>query len=90
MNCATCHNNAARGAFNERTDWSQLDFKMLVDQSMPYGAHNNPLDLGGATTPVEDALTSDERLALANCLKAEFQLERKELAKWLTEVSCQE
>ena len=90
MNCASCHNNAQRGALNEKTDWSQIDFKILVDQSMPYGLHNNPLDIGDASTPVEDALTGDERIALANCLRAEFQLERKELKQWLTQDSCQE
>lgn len=89
MNCASCHNNRSRGALNELTDYAQIDFKILVDQSMPLGAHVNPLEAGDAQTEVTDDLTADERIALANCLQEEFELEQQELAKWLTATSCQ-
>ena len=60
-----------------------------VDQSMPSGAHLNPLDQGAADLPVVDDLTGDERIALANCLEKEFELERSSLVKWLTQSTCQ-
>lgn len=90
MNCEKCHNNSGRGAFNNQTNFAQLDFKILVDQSMPFGSHTNPLDDDGAATdPVQDKLTGDERIALANCLQAEFSLEQQAVPKWLTAVSCE-
>ena len=89
MRCATCHNNTSRAAFNEQTDFSQIDFKILVDQSMPFGAHQNPLDQGDPSLPVKDDMTGDERIALANCLRSEFDLERQQLVKWLTQGACQ-
>lgn len=89
MRCASCHNDKGRGGLNGETDWSQIDFKILVDQSMPLGAHSNPLDQDDVSAPVVDDLTADERIALANCLQAEFQLERQQLEKWLTQGSCQ-
>ncbi len=90
MKCATCHNDKARGAMNGATDWSQIDFKILVDQSMPLGAHTNPLEQeSGAGSAVIDDLTGDERIALANCLQAELALEKQQLVKWLTQTSCQ-
>ena len=89
MNCASCHNNRSRGALNELTDYAQIDFKILVDQSMPLGAHVNPLENGDAQSEATDELTADERIALANCLEEEFKLEQQELAKWLTATSCQ-
>lgn len=90
MKCASCHNDKLRGAFNTRTDLSQIDFKILVDQSMPLGAHVNPLEQDETgTAEVVDELSGDERIALANCLREEFQLEKKELVKWLTQTACQ-
>ncbi len=91
MKCETCHNNKQRGALSEATDFSQIDFKILVDQSMPLGLHNNPLEQENGTqaTPVQDELTPDERIALSNCLRAEFDVERGKLVKWLTQTSCQ-
>lgn len=89
MRCSSCHNNSTRGALNEETDLSQVDFKILVDQSMPLGAHQNPLDQDDPTMPVIDDLTGDERIALANCLRAEFELEQQQVTKWLTMSLCQ-
>lgn len=89
MQCASCHNDTGRGALNRTTSWAQIDFKILVDQSMPLGAHQNPLEQGAATAPVIDDLTADERIALTNCLQAEFELEQKQLVKWLTAQTCQ-
>lgn len=90
MRCATCHNNTMRAALNDRTSYSQIDFKILVDQSMPLGAHKNPLDQGpNPNASVIDDLTGDERIALTNCLRAEFTLEQTNLDKALTQGSCQ-
>ena len=68
----------------------QVQFKLLVDQSMPLAMHQNPLDAGNETGGVTDQLTPDERFALANCLEAEFDLEQENLGKWLTQESCQQ
>lgn len=87
MNCGACHGNASRSPLNTLTDWAQIDFKILVDQSMPLGAHKNPLE--STTGEVQDTLTPDERIALANCLQAEFELEVQEKTRWLTQGSCQ-
>ncbi len=88
MLCETCHNNRNRYAINERTDSSTIDYKILVDQSMPLGAHQDPLEQGSATEPPVDTLTPDERIALANCLQAEMAEEAKLLNKWLGQVAC--
>jgi hypothetical protein len=89
MNCTSCHNNKQRGALNEGTSWSEIDFKILVDQSMPWGWHRNPMDRGDPSKPVIDLLTADERIALSNCLQAEWELEQSKTTEWLGEVSCQ-
>ena len=94
MNCASCHDNVIRGGINHTMDMSQVDFKILVDQSMPAGAHINPLDTvdgvpGSSSNPVHDELTGDERIALANCVEAEFELEQKQLTKWLSQTQCE-
>lgn len=89
MNCGSCHNDRTRGALNDYTSWSLIDFKILVDQSMPLGAHSNPLELGSTDEPVQDDLTADERMALTNCLQAEYELERQQLLKWMTQDACQ-
>ncbi len=89
MNCGSCHGNVARGALNDRIDFAQIDFKILVDQSMPVGFHQNPMDRGSPNAPVQDRLNPNERIALANCLKVEFQsYERNKTKEWLTEQSC--
>lgn len=87
MSCGGCHGNASRAPLNTLTDWAQIDFKILVDQSMPLGAHRNPLESN--TGNVQDALNADERIALANCLQAEFELEVQEKTAWLTQGTCQ-
>ncbi len=87
MSCSGCHGNASRGALNSLTDWAQIDFKILVDQSMPLGAHKNPLE--SSTGEVQDLLTPDERIALANCLQAEYELEVQAKTSWLTQGACQ-
>ncbi len=94
MKCATCHNNVDRGGLNNTMDMSQVDFKILVDQSMPDGMHVNPLDTvdgvpGSADSPVKDQLTADERIALANCVAAEFEQEKQFLAKSLSQTRCE-
>lgn len=95
MNCASCHNGSKRSSLrgDDSQLWREVEFKILVDQSMPLGAHYNPLDsynneAGNVNNPVVDELTADERIALANCLQEEFSLERKELAKWLSQKHC--
>src|SRR5262249_37430368 len=89
MSCATCHNNKQRGAMNEGTSFSEAQFKILVDQSMPYGWHRNPMDRGSPDKPVEDLLNPDERIALVNCLRAEWEIESEKKADWFKEASCQ-
>ncbi len=86
MACGSCHGGAARAPLNELTEWAQIDFKILVDQSMPLGAHRNPQE--AAEGEVLDELTADERMALANCLQAEFAREQKEIVPWLTQEQC--
>jgi mono/diheme cytochrome c family protein len=87
MNCAACHGSASRAPLNALTDWAQVDYKILVDQSMPLGAHKNPLE--SSSGEVQDTLNPDERIALANCLQAEFELEIQEKTRWLTQTQCQ-
>jgi hypothetical protein len=87
MNCAVCHGSASRAPLNALTAWAQVDYKILVDQSMPLGAHKNPLE--SSTGEVQDVLTPDERIALANCLQAEFELEIQEKTRWMTQTQCQ-
>lgn len=96
MKCASCHDNINRGAINipgsvNPEQIQQVEFKILVDQSMPLGAHADPLEQpGGVTdTPVRDDLTADERIALTNCLEEEFLLEKQQLKKSLIQTSCQ-
>jgi hypothetical protein len=90
MNCSSCHGNTSRGAITAKIDYSQVDFKILVDQSMPHNYHMNPMDRGSPNAPVQDRLTPDERIALANCLKVEFeQYERTKVRESLTSVACE-
>jgi hypothetical protein len=88
MNCASCHNNRQRGALNAGTSWAEIDFKILVDQSMPWGWHRNPMDRGNPNKPVIDLLNENERIALSNCLQAEWELEQVKTTDWLGEISC--
>jgi hypothetical protein len=37
----------------------------------------------------DPTLTSDERLALASCLRADFNLEQSLEIKWITEKQCE-
>jgi hypothetical protein len=69
MDCEQCHNDSGRGSINNNTGASQINFKLLVDRSMPFGAHNNPLDPGGYS----DSLDLDHRIALASCLRKELE-----------------
>ena len=89
MDCQMCHNNERQGVLNSITSLDQIDFKILVDQSMPFGMHKNPLDQGeNPSAPVVDQLNPNERIALANCLKAEWELERTKTKDYLKSVSC--
>lgn len=90
MSCEGCHVNGQRWPLNDDTSISQVQFKILGDQSMPLGMHMNPLDPGNDTGEVVDLLTPDERFALVNCLEAEFQLEKSKPREWMTQESCQE
>lgn len=89
MSCEGCHVKGQRWPINADTDLDQVRFKILVDQSMPLGAHMNPLDSGNDTNEVVDRLTADERFALTNCLEAEFELEQRKQFEWMTQVQCQ-
>ncbi len=89
MNCASCHNNEVHGALNGTTSWSTIQFKVLVDKSMPLWAHRNPAERASASDPaVQDTLNLNERIALINCLAAEFNEEKTREKEWLTEQSC--
>jgi hypothetical protein len=89
MDCQMCHNNERQGVLNGLTSMDQVDFKILVDQSMPFGAHKNPLDQSNdPATPVVDDLNPNERIALANCLQAEWVSERTKTKEWLQAVPC--
>lgn len=75
MNCVECHNDRNRGRLTERFSTEELQFKIVVDQSMP--------------TNVK--LNTDERIALYNCLQAEFSQLRETWRKsgdWMKENSC--
>ncbi|RZA07373.1 MAG: hypothetical protein EOP11_07885 [Proteobacteria bacterium] len=87
MNCASCHNSALHGPLNAQVDFSTIAYKVLVDQSMPLLHHQNPLEHGGGNS-VQDSLNLNERIALVNCLRDEFEIERTKTKEWLTEVSC--
>lgn len=88
MNCASCHNGSIRGTLNGQTDFATIAFKILVDQSMPFGAHRSPFETESGAGPVEDDLNPNERIALTNCLQAEFNLEQGKMTEWLTDVDC--
>jgi hypothetical protein len=95
MNCEGCHTGSSR---SERKRWSlnsftsQISFKILVDQSMPFGIHTNSFDEHHAVGTSADGLNGDERLALHNCLRAEFEEEQtaENTLKWLKQESCPE
>lgn len=88
MNCESCHNNRGRGAITSRINFDQVAFKILVDQSMPFGMHENPLDQSGDKAQVIDELTPDERIALTNCLDAEITEEASHRSDYLLKDSC--
>lgn len=85
MSCASCHNNRIRGSLNMNTSFNEIAFKILVDQSMPAGAHVDPSAGNGH---VHDDLNPNERIALVNCLRQEFDIERTKMPEWLAQVSC--
>jgi hypothetical protein len=88
MSCASCHDNESHGSLNQATDTNHIHFKIVGSQSMPLGAHLSPLAQGSSSAPVVDSLNENERIALANCLDAEFQLESTHTVDWLKEISC--
>lgn len=88
MKCAGCHNNKQRGGLNSGLRWGEIDFKVLVDQSMPYGWHRDPMERGDPASPVLDLLNPNERIAVANCLQAEWGQEQGKTLEWLNENSC--
>jgi hypothetical protein len=89
MLCETCHNNRIRYALNSRTDEATINYKILVDQSMPIGMHTDPFERGDMSLPPSDRLTQDERISLVNCLQAETELETELLGTWMSQEACQ-
>jgi hypothetical protein len=89
MLCETCHNNRQRYAITDDTDSATVDYKILVDQSMPLGAHQDPMESRTRNGQPVDTLNLDERIALANCLQDELRIERSRLDQFLTQRSCQ-
>lgn len=95
MNCESCHLSdrtsgaSKRGPLDSKTDVTQIRFKVLVDQTMPLGAHANPNEDGNTSDHVVDQLTADERFALMNCLEAEFADSQTpaNVIKWMTQES---
>jgi len=90
MSCQDCHNGVYRGRLNEATGRSTIDFKILVDQSMPGFSHMDPLDRGSRHAHSKDDLNPNERIALANCLRAEFAIEQTHTADWLKDTQCKD
>ncbi|MGZ3690242.1 MAG: hypothetical protein ACXVAX_01990 [Pseudobdellovibrio sp.] len=77
MNCTGCHNGNVRGSLHSNFSFNEIIFKVLVDKSMPPG--------------MENALNTNERIALLNCLKAEFnevQNDWKQSGDWMRKVAC--
>ncbi len=95
MNCEGCHGGTG-GAERKRSPIydvsSQVAFKILVDQSMPQGIHTNRFNLDHTIGESVDGLNADERMALLNCLEAEFKRENtsENILKWLKQESCHE
>jgi hypothetical protein len=88
MDCQMCHNGNFRGVLTGQTSVDMIRFKILVDKSMPDGAHVNPMDNSSPTAHVKDELNPNERIALANCLVAEFNSELSNKREWMTEQPC--
>jgi|GEM_PF-2598618 len=89
MKCASCHNGRVRDPLTVGTDWKTIAYKILVDQTMPHGAHRNPLEAGeNPRGNAQDDLNNDERIALTNCLRREFEMERGKMSEWISAVSC--
>jgi hypothetical protein len=79
MNCYECHNGTVRGVIHSSFNNSELDFKVLVDRSMPLG--------------MEDQLSVDERIALLSCLRTEREdLQRAWRASgdWMRKTKCED
>ena len=75
MNCAYCHNGNVRGKLHANFSFEEMVFKVLVDKSMP---------------PGED-LNQNERMALLNCMRAEFRAvsnKWKESGEWMKSAAC--
>ena len=72
MDCESCHNHETRGALTQGTSADQINFKILVDQSMPAGYLTNPYSRT-PSVPYKNKLDVNHRIALANCLRAEFE-----------------
>ena len=78
MNCYSCHNGSYRGSITDVFSEDAIGFKLLVDRSMP---PNAPADL-----------TTEERLAVLGCLKAERTKHRASWYKsgsWLNGAACE-
>jgi hypothetical protein len=56
MDCTRCHNGEVRGSLGSHFSWNEIQFKIAVDRTMPQ----------------EIELNNNERLALLQCLRAEF------------------
>ncbi len=75
MNCVDCHNNKQRGYLHAGFSFDEMIFKVVVDRSMP---------------PDSD-LTTDERLAVINCLRQEYDETDdawRKAGSWMKKMSC--
>lgn len=75
MNCVQCHNGNVRGSLHEDFNFDEIRFKIMVDRSMPPGQQ----------------LNTDERIALVNCLRAEYSKVSaawKKSGEWMKKDEC--
>ena len=91
MDCGSCHDGQYRGQLEGTgLQYKEIKFKILGDKSMPLGMHVNPMEHGGPDKPVIDELNTNERIALMNCLDAEFKLEQANFLESLLNEPCED
>lgn len=76
MSCNQCHSNSVRGSLHEHFSPAEIQFKIMVDKSMPPGFE----------------LNGNERMALYNCIMAERSVLRddyKKSAEWMKKSDCE-
>ncbi len=75
MNCYGCHDGKTRGVLHDDFSFDEIEFKVLIDRSMPPNIE----------------LSTDERLALIQCLRKEHNdnaLPWQKSGQWMKKVSC--